>query len=41
VFANGLEVAGTQGAILSAVIFLVGAALVWYSRAMQRAGVLN
>lgn len=39
--ANGLEVMGSTGAIFSAVIFVIGAALVFYSKAMADRGVLR
>ena len=41
VLSNGLEIMGTGGAIFSAVIFVIAAALVWYSRDLVQKGVLS
>jgi len=41
VFANGIEVMGTGGAIFSAVIFVFALFLVVYSRTMKNGGVLR
>lgn len=41
IFADGLEVVGTEGAILAGAVFLVGVLLLAYSRAMARRRVLH
>lgn len=40
-FANGAEIMGSGGMVFSAVIFAISLALVFYSRAMARSGVLR
>ena len=41
VLANALEIWGTDGVVLPAVVLLIGVALVWYARSMQQKGLLS